>query len=70
MYGLVCNHGKWLLRLLLGSRANTNSDGLLNSPAPDRFMAVILNSYSIPSTTSFTAYFFSGCIKEKKKLTL
>lgn len=41
--------------LLLGSRAKTNSDGLLNSPAPETFMAVTLNSYSIPATTSFTA---------------
>lgn len=51
---------KELQHLLLGSRAKTNSEGLLDSPAPERFMAVTLNSYSIPATTSFTAYFFSG----------
>lgn len=52
-------HVEQLQHLLLGSRAKTNSEGLLNSPAPERFMAVTLNSYSIPATTSFTVYFFS-----------
>lgn len=49
-----------MLHLRLGSRANTNSDGLLYSPAPEIFMAVTLNSYSIPATTSFTAHVLSG----------
>lgn len=45
--------------LLFGSLANTNSEGWLGSPAPDMLMADTRNSYSIPSTTSFTAYFFA-----------
>ncbi len=44
---------------LLGSLANTNSEGILDSPAPDMLMADTRNSYSSPSTTSFTAYFFA-----------
>lgn len=45
--------------LLLGSLANTNSDGVLNSPAPEVLIADTRNSYSIPSTTSLTAYPFA-----------
>lgn len=44
---------------LFGSRANTNSEGGLGSPEPEMLIADTRNSYSIPSTTSFTAYFFS-----------
>lgn len=43
------------IHLLLGSLANTNSEGALNSPAPELFIADTLNSYSIPSTTSLAA---------------
>lgn len=45
--------------LLFGSLANTNSEGGLGSPEPEILIADTRNSYSIPSTTSFTAYFFS-----------
>lgn len=43
------------IHLLLGSLANTNSDGVLNSPGPELLIADTRNSYSIPSTTSLTA---------------
>lgn len=42
--------------ILLGSLAITNSDGVLACPAPEKLMADTRNSYSIPSTTSFTSY--------------
>lgn len=42
--------------LLFGSLAITNSEGVLGSPAPEKLMADTRNSYSIPSTTSFTSY--------------
>lgn len=41
---------------LLGSLAITKSEGELGSPAPEKLMAMTRNSYSIPSTTSVTAY--------------
>lgn len=43
--------------LLLGFLAQTISEGVLGSPAPDALMAITLNSYSDPSDTSFTPYF-------------
>lgn len=67
---LVINGGHPLQHLLFGSRAKTNSDGLLNAPTPERFMAVTLNSYSIPATTSFTAYFFSGISEKQHNVSL
>lgn len=45
--------------LLFGSLANTNSEGGLGSPTPEMLMADTRNSYSMPSTTSLTAYFLS-----------
>lgn len=48
------------VHLLLGSLANTNSDGVLNSPAPELLMADTRNSYSMPSTTSLTANPFAA----------
>lgn len=44
---------------LFGSLAKTNSEGGLGSPEPEMLIADTRNSYSIPSTTSFTEYFFS-----------
>lgn len=47
------------LVLLLGSLANTHSEGTLGSPRPHVFMAVTLNSYSDPSMMSLTGNFLS-----------